>query len=508
MSEQIQTRRRKLPVGAKLLFASGALQEAAVTAGGIVTIIFYNQVLGVSPALAGTAFLIASIVDAISDPLIGSISDRFRSAWGRRLPFMFASALPIAVSFYFLYQPVEGLSETGYFIWLVTFLILLRLSQTFYLIPHDALGAELTDDYEERSLIFGYNSVAVSLLSILTASVVSLVILPTTPGVDHGFLNEAGYFVLAATGSITIFFSVMLCSLGMIHQLPYLHDQHYQLDLNKVLSFRAYLVQFVALFRNISYLATCISLLILYVGLGIIAVVATYAYIYVYELSAEAITWASIAKTPGVFIALPLLVFLSKRMEKKSIIIISTVIMSLMIALPHNLRLLDLFPANDSTFILVGLFVPLFLGYMLFPVSAIVLDSQLADIADQHELNTGYRSEGIIFSARSFGIKSTTGIGGFIAGFGLEHIGFPENAEVGALMQETITGLLVLNGPVYMCIYLIAAGCMAFYQLDRNSHNQLLRELESRRGDREEIYASPGQRDSWVDRWNPFKKGS
>ena len=125
--------------------------------------------------------------------------------------------------------------------------------------------------------------------------------------------------------------------------------------------------------------------------------VAIYAYIYVYELSSEAITWASIAKTPGVFIALPLLVFLSKRMEKKSIIIISTVIMSLMIALPHNLRLLDLLPANDSTFILVGLFVPLFLGYMLFPVSAIVLDSQLADIADQHELKTGYRSEGSFF---------------------------------------------------------------------------------------------------------------
>ena len=146
------------------------------------------------------------------------------------------------------------------------------------------------------------------------------------------------------------FFSVLICSLGMVNQLPYLHEQHYQSNLNQVLTFRGYFIQFVALFRNISYLATCISLLILYVGLGIIAVVATYAYIYVYELSAEAITWASIAKTPGVFIALPLLMFLSKRMEKKSIIIISTVIMSLMIALPHNLRLLDLFPANAVSY--------------------------------------------------------------------------------------------------------------------------------------------------------------
>ena len=102
MSEATATRRRKLSVKTKLLFASGALQEAVVTAGAIVTVLFYNQVLGISPALAGTAFLIASIVDAISDPLIGAVSDRFRSRWGRRHPFMFASALPIAVSFYFL----------------------------------------------------------------------------------------------------------------------------------------------------------------------------------------------------------------------------------------------------------------------------------------------------------------------------------------------------------------------------------------------------------------------
>ena len=125
MSEATATRRRKLSVKTKLLFASGALQEAVVTAGAIVTVLFYNQVLGISPALAGTAFLIASIVDAISDPLIGAVSDRFRSRWGRRHPFMFASALPIAVSFYFLYQPVDGLSETGYFIWLVVFLVFL-----------------------------------------------------------------------------------------------------------------------------------------------------------------------------------------------------------------------------------------------------------------------------------------------------------------------------------------------------------------------------------------------
>ena len=109
-------RRRKLNWRTKLLFSSGAFQEATVVLAGTVTILFYNQIMGVSPGLCGTAFLIASIVDGITDPLVGVYSDRFRSRWGRRHPLMLASALPIAVTFYFLYQPINGLSETGYFI--------------------------------------------------------------------------------------------------------------------------------------------------------------------------------------------------------------------------------------------------------------------------------------------------------------------------------------------------------------------------------------------------------
>ncbi|XOV85466.1 MAG: MFS transporter [bacterium] len=477
MVEATASRKRKLPVVKKLLFASGALQEATVTAGGIVTVLFYNQVLGVSPALAGTAFLIASIFDAVSDPLIGAISDRFRSRWGRRHPFMFASALPIAVTFFFLYQPMQGLTETGYFIWLTVFLVLLRLSQTFYLIPHDALGAELTDDYEERSSIFGYNSVVQMLLSMFTSMVLYVVIFPSTPEYANGLLNEAGYVILASVGSITIVFSVLLCSFGTLDQLPFLHD----FEISKKFTFPNYFSQLGALLRNKSYLSACLSLLIIYAGLGILGVVATYAYIYVYELSSEAMFWAGAAKVPGVLVALPLLAYLSRHMEKKSILVLSTVVTCVLISLPHNLKMLDLFPANDSSLLLFALFIPLLLGYMIFPVSAIIIDSQLVDVADEHELRTGERAEGVIFSVRSFGVKGTAGMGGFLAGFGLEYIGFPENAEVGALAEDTLTGLLFLNGPLYLVMYLVAALCMLMYQLDKRTHARILNELDAKR---------------------------
>ena len=130
-----------------------------IGAASIATMLFYNQVLGVSPGLCGTVFLIASIVDAISDPLVGAWSDRFRSRWGRRHPFMLFSVAPLTLGFYLMYAPPDGLSELQYFWWFLGTMTILRLGKTFYAIPHDALGAELTDDYHERTSVFGYNSV-------------------------------------------------------------------------------------------------------------------------------------------------------------------------------------------------------------------------------------------------------------------------------------------------------------------------------------------------------------
>ena len=470
-------RRRKVPVRTKLLFAFGTLHEATVTAAGLVTVLFYNQVLGVSPVLCGTAFLIASIIDAISDPLVGAVSDRFSSRWGRRHPFMIAAALPIAIAFFCLYQPPEGLNEISYFAWLTTFLVLLRLGQTFYLIPHDAFGAELTDDYEERTSIFGYNAVMQTVLSTVTVGILYYVILPTTPEYENGLLNQPRYIFMAAFGALTLVFSVLVCALGTLDQIPYLH----RVDVSKKFNFGNYLGSLKMLVRNRSYVSACLSLLTMYAGLGVIAVVASYAYIYVFELNSEQMIWAGIAKVPGALTALPLLWLLSKRMEKKPILIMATAVTSVLVSLPYILKMMGYFPANDSPFLLYALFVPMFIAFMIFPLAPIIIDSQLSDIADEHEYISGERSEGIIFSIRSFGYKATQGIGGFIAGFGLQFIGFPESAEVGGLAPDTINGLLVLNGPLYLGFYLLAIFFMTRYSINRKRHAAILDALASRR---------------------------
>ncbi len=467
-------RDRKLSVKAKVLFAFGAIQEGVVSAGGIVTLIFYNQVLGVSPAMAGIAFAIASISDAITDPLIGTYSDQFKSRIGRRHPFIFFSALPLAVSFFFLYQPPQELSAMGYFWWLTVFLVLVRVSQTFYLVPHDALGAELTDNYQERSSIFGYNAVAVSVFAASITMFAYFLIFPSTEGYENGLLNEPRYIILASAGSITIFFSVMICAVGTMNQIPHLHDT----KIREKITFKKYVRELTDLITNRNYIAACLSLLTCYASLGIITVCSGYAYIYVFEIPTEDMIWGGLAKMPGMVVALPVLAFMSKFFEKKTTFIIACTWTAIMVSSPFFFGLFDLLPPPGTAAQLWVVYGPLALGFAIFPVTQIIIDSQLVDVADDHEYRTKRRSEGVIFSVRSFGNKATAGVGSALAGFGLEVIGFPENATVGGLEEATMDGLLIINGPIYLGLYLLACVFMAFYKIDKEYHARILSELE------------------------------
>ena len=475
--EQKISRRRKISLRTKLLFAAGTAQEATVTAGGIVTIIYYNQVLGLSPSLCGLAFMLAMIFDAVSDPLIGAISDHFKSRFGRRHPFMFFSAIPLALGFYFLYQPFAGLSETGLFIWLTAFSVVLRFGQTMYLVPHDALGAELTDDYDERSSIFGYNAVSQMILSMVFAGILYYFLFPTTPEYENGLMNEPRYLLLSVVGAVTIIFSILVCSLGTMDQIPFLHD----VEFSSKFIIKGYLSEIAQLLKNTSYLAICGSMMTVYIALGIINVITPYAYLYVFKFTTEDLFWFSFAKLPGVFIAMPLLALVSKRLEKRSIWMATNIFVVTSCAIPYLFKMAGVFPAQGSGFDLLFLLLSVFFGFLFFPMASIVIDSQLTDVADDHDYRTGVRSEGVIFSIRSFAYKSTQGVGGLIAGFGLEIINFPDKAEVGNLTSDTVMGLLFMCGPLYLIISALGILFMRFYSIDRKRHAELLTELEKRR---------------------------
>ena len=379
-------RRRIVPLRTKLAFSSGGFQEGMVVAGRITTLIFYNQVLGVPAALCGVAYLVASIVDAVSDPLVGAISDRFRSRWGRRHPLMLMSALPLTVSFYFLYQPVSGLGEGALFWWLLGFLVLLRISTSFHNIPRDALGAELTDDYHERTSVFGWYNVFATGASVGLSLLVLNAIFPSTPDYLNGLLDPSRYVILAGFGAVVMLAAVLGSTFGTVDQIPHLHPTS-----SRRFKFRDHYGELRQLFANRSFLSVTVSWLTIAAAQGVLDMVSLYTWIWVYDLSTEQFSVLALAKIPGIFVALRLATWMTRRFDKKPTVIICSATSAVLVAFPHVLRLAGLFPGNDSGLLLPLLFGPLFIGYALVTVMAIVVDSQLVDIADDHELRTGSR---------------------------------------------------------------------------------------------------------------------
>ncbi|HEY2179394.1 MAG TPA: MFS transporter, partial [Caulobacteraceae bacterium] len=116
---------------------------------------FYNQVVGLSAPLVGLAILIAMLVDAMLDPVIGQVSDHWRSRWGRRHPFMYAAALPVALSYLALWNPPHA-SHTVLFFYLVGAAIVIRTFISCYEVPSSALAAELSQGYDERTVLLSY----------------------------------------------------------------------------------------------------------------------------------------------------------------------------------------------------------------------------------------------------------------------------------------------------------------------------------------------------------------
>ena len=469
-------RNTKVSLKTKIAFSSGSLEEAAVTAASVTTMVFYNQVLGLSAALCGVVFLIASVIDAVTDPLIGSISDNVRSRWGRRHPLMLVAVVPLTVGFYLLYTPPGGMSEMFYFWWFLATLALLRIGKTFYVVPHNALGAELTDDYHERTSIFGLNAVVGMIGGISLSMLVLLVFFPTTEGYENGLVNPSGYPAMAMIGATFVCLTVLICVGGTRDQIPFLHNVDRQPgNLSDNLS------DLISLVTTRSYLAISLSWLVMTVSFGILGVVSVYAYLYGFELSTEQMSIQRFLLLPGMFLALPLAAWLGRKLDKKQTVIFSNLFGAFFVGLPLTLKLIGFFPPNDSIWMIVVLFGSLFVGFLVYPVAAIIIDSQLADITDEHEHRTGRRAEGIVFSIRTFMLKATSGLGGLIAGFGLEYIGFPENATREMLTPETIDGLFFMCGPLYWIIVAAGMGFMALYNLSEKRHGEIMEDLKERR---------------------------
>ncbi len=190
----------------RILYGSGgavyAVKEAAYS---MFVLMFYTQVLGLSGTITGVVLSLALVWDGITDPLVGGWSDKLRSRFGRRHPFLALSILPMGLGFIGLFAPPQSIVENTTWLggWLLFWTLWIRTFLTTFSIPHLALSAEITSDYQERSNIMGARMVFTFLFSVLLPAVGLLWIFSSNDGVDGRFVN-ANYPIYGAMSCIAV----------------------------------------------------------------------------------------------------------------------------------------------------------------------------------------------------------------------------------------------------------------------------------------------------------------
>ena len=476
---------RKLAFSSKLTYGVGQLAEGLKnTSFGLFLLFFYNQVLGVSGTLCGLALFIALLFDAVSDPVAGSLSDSWRSRWGRRHPFMYVSAVPLAIAYSLLFAP-PAFGEIGLFIWLTAFAVLTRAAMTLYHVPHIALGAELTENFEERTSIVGYRT-AFGVLGGLTAASVGLgIYFAATPEFPNGQLNAAQYppYALLLAGGMVV--TIWASALGTQKEIPFLPRPA---DRGEPFSFMRVARETGEALRNASFRWLFAGVIIVFVMVGVDGSLNLYMNTFFWELSPTWILLITIAAQIGIVCGTPLTRYLHRFFDKKPAVVWGTAWWAFWQIIPVGLRLLDLFPENGTSTLIWTLFVIRFIQGAGVVQALVSFGSMMADVVDEHELNTGRRQEGIFFGAVSFSNKAASGFGSAIAGIGLDVIRWPtgENIRTAAdIPPETITNLGIFFGPCVAGFAVVSVWCYGHYKLDRQRHQEILDELRTLRAERE-----------------------
>jgi len=441
-------------------------------------LLYYNQVLGLPASYASAALFIALVVDAVTDPIVGSISDNHRSRLGRRHPFMYASALPLGLSIYFLFAPPAIESDMLLLGWLLVFVVATRVCMTFFLIPWNALFAEFSDDYQERSAIVTYRFLMAWIGGIAFSFSVYSWVFPATDAYPMGQLNPESYQNFALVLALAIMAAVLVTTHLTRDQIPYLMQPN---GAQRAFRFRQVLEEVLLALGNRDFRVLFLAVLASSVVLGTHGALEIYMRTYFWGLDTGSLRWLSLSFV-GALLAFITVLPLQARYDKKILLVSCSVLLLIAGMLLVSLRFLGVLPDNGDPLLLKLLVVDSVFRAYLGTTALIMFVSMVADTLDLQELNTGLRQEGVFNSAIAFSAKATSGIGLLIAGVLLDTvIAFPRGATVAEVGADAVLRLGVMDGlivPLFNAVWMLL---VLRYRVTRTQHEAVRRELDQRR---------------------------
>ncbi|HXQ12859.1 MAG TPA: MFS transporter [Caulobacteraceae bacterium] len=477
-----QLRRTKLSLPLVSAYGAGTLVDSVMSGAlGLYLFFYVTAVCGLPNSLAGLSIFLGLLIDSMVDPIVGSLSDNTHSRLGRRHPFMFAAALPLAILLGVIFSIPTGLHGWGLFAFVTLVAIALRICHSCFNLPYVALGAELTDDYNERTTV-------VSARFLVAPIGTTAIILLGTGFFLYGpkVFHHAAYLPMGWTlGAITLIGAV-IATFGTLPALKRLH----QVKARGGNAFARTWADVLEIFRNRSFVSLFACLILIFTAAGVAGVLGLHAYKFFWDLPPGMIPIVQLAAVPGAFIGAIVSLVVVPKFEKRTVVIVGLVLFAALQAwlpLLRNAGLLASGPLVDGLLMLNAATIT----FVTAGVS-IAFQSAMADAADEHEHLFGTRREGLYFAGLNFSAKAAVGLGSLIAGIGLDLIHFPtaiasQPDAIKHIRPEVIRNLGLLFGPGPAAITAVAVLIFIGYRLTKAQHATIQAELNARRAAAENI---------------------
>jgi Na+/melibiose symporter-like transporter len=439
---------------------------------GLFLLFFYASVLGLPGTLVGLATSLGLVWDALIDPFIGYASDHAHFRFGRRHTFMLTGSIGMGVAFYAIFRPPPHLSAGALFAWLMITSILLRTANSLFMVPYHALGAELSQDYHERTSITGMRAAFALFGTLLAAALSFVVFFPNqTPGVDPKF-NPAGY------ASMALGFGLAMTALSLVTTLSTLSHRQVTADRTAELPSAADGIGFVAglwlTLRNPPFLLLTLSASLFFLASVINATVAIhYLTYYAGIVSSSALSAFQLSFYGGGLVGVACWLRIARKSDKRILYFGATIIVALLMAAAYWL-------VGEGHLLGVGNLPALLIGNALAGFFASALwalpASMVADVTDLDELNTGQRREGAFFGIYSFSQQVAASLAVFASGVLIDYFAGLAPGQV-TQAAATIDRLAMLFSLLPAVIMLVAAALILCYPLTRQRVQSIQEQL-------------------------------
>jgi GPH family glycoside/pentoside/hexuronide:cation symporter len=449
----LTTRDTRLATRTKILYGLGDFAfSSSYTVVAMFFLFYLTDVARLSPALAGTALLITKLWDAVIDPFLGHLTDRTRTRWGRRRPYLLFGVVPFGLAFLALWMVPAGLSQFGMFAYVVVTMILYVTTASAMSIPYTAMTAELTPDYDERTSLTSYR-MAVSILAGLISAAVPLALVAALGGGRGGFTGMAAAFAaLIVLSPLITFFGTREPERGT----PPRGSSTFSL----IEGVR------ITLANRPFRLALTVYL---FTQMGVDVLCAIFVYFLKYWMRMEGDTSPVLAVVFIVaVVCLPFWVWFSNRTSKKLAFIIglgslAAVLMGVILLQPGQVT---------------AVYVLCCLAGVGVSAAHVIPWSIIPDCLEQDELVTGRRREGMFYGILTFLQQLASSVALFLTGMALSWSGY---TPVGTQPESALWAIRIMLGPVTGIMFCLAIGAMLLYPISRQEHARVRRELEARR---------------------------